>query len=101
MTTGQTVTQQINQAIADAGGSTRDALNDVLAGRDAAVALLRIENEKTLALLVALEQIRAVIWPPGVGFPLSTADTEAVDKIACDALCVAGEIAMTGMAKED
>jgi len=40
-----TVTQQINRAIANAGGSTRDALNNALAGRDAAVALLRAENE--------------------------------------------------------
>jgi len=88
----KTVTQQIDQAIMDAGGDTRRALISMMAGRDAAVALLRAENEKAIALIIALEAIRAVIcWPPRFGFPLSTADTETIDKIACDALKAAGE----------
>lgn len=84
-----TVTQQINQAIADAGGSVHDALNNVLARRDAAVALLRAENEKVPALIVALEEIRAVLWPGAI----DTRETRAIDKIARDALRVAGETA--------
>lgn len=86
-----TVTQQIEQAIAAADGNIRDALNDVLAGRDVAVALLRAENEKALALIVALEEIRAVLWPDTI----DTRETRAIEKIVCDALRVAGETATT------
>lgn len=97
--TRQTVTQQIEDAIADAGGSTRDALNDALAGRDAAVALLRVENERAIALLEVLETIRAAAWIDG---PLhATSRLKIIDNIACDALKAAGEIATTGTIKED
>jgi hypothetical protein len=83
----KTVTQQIDQAIMDAGGSARDALNNVLAGRDAAVALLRAGNEKAIAFMVALEAIRALCWKDIPASPMLC----AIDKIACDALKATGE----------
>ena len=86
-----TVTEQIENAIADSGGNVRDALNDVLAGRDVAVALLRAENAKALALIVALEEIRAILWPDAI----DTRETRAIDKIARNALKAAGEMATT------
>jgi len=92
-----TVTQQIDRAIADAGGSTRDALNNVLAGRDVAVALGRAENERAVALMVALEEIRAVVWMFGV----PSQSMEDIDKIACDALKAAGEMATSTTTEED
>ena len=82
-----TITDQIDAAIAEAGGNVRNALNDALAGRDAAVALLEAENEKTVALLEVLETIRLLCWkdhPP-------SAVACAVDKIASEALKIAGE----------
>ena len=82
-----TVTEQIDAAIAEAGGSIRDALNDVLAGRDATVALLEAENEKVVALLEVLETIRLLCWkdhPP-------SAVACAIDKIASEALKIAGQ----------
>ncbi len=91
-----TVTRQIEDAIADAGGSTRDALNNVLAGRDAAVALLRVENEKVLVLLFALKEIREVVWM----FGAPSQSMEDIDKIARDALRASGEIA-TSTTEED
>lgn len=91
MTTGQTVTQQLNRAIADADGNTRDALNIALAGRDAATALLGAENEKALALMVALKEIRAVVWM----FGEPSQSMEDIDKIASKALRASGEIATT------
>ena len=82
-----TVTEQINDAIAEAGGNVRNALNDVLVGRDAAVALLEAENEKVIALLEVLETIRALCWKDNQ--PGET--LFSIDRIACEALKIAGE----------
>ena len=87
--TTTTVTEQIDQAIIGAGGNTRDALNNVLAGQDMAVALLRKESEKTIALMVALEEIRAIMWQCA----RTNLALLAIDKIACEALRASGEIA--------
>ena len=87
--TRTTVTEQIEAAIAAAGGSVRDALNVALAERGAAVALLRAKNEKVIALLEALETIRALCWSddqsPGKHV------LYAIDAIACKILKISGE----------
>lgn len=93
-----TVTEQINEAITEAGGNVRDALNDALAGRDAAVALLAVETERSIALLEALETIRALTRlhgkPPAGGAMMT------IDVIAREVLKISGEIAMHTEATE-
>ncbi len=91
-----TITEEIEAAIADAGGSVHDALNVTLARLDAANALLKAEQEHGAVLSDALETIRILF---GVGFSPTTM-LKIVDKIVHGSLGVAGEIA-TLMTEED
>ena len=84
-----TVTEQINNAITDAGGSVHNALNTALAQRDAALSLLEIEENRSAMLLDALETIRAMAWMYGE----PTAPPEkTIDEIARKILRASGQI---------
>ncbi len=94
-----TVTAQIDAAIAEAGGNARNALNNALASRDAAMTLLQAEGDKVITLMIALEEIRAVVWPPRPPGPTETLRT--ISEIVRDALAVAGGEPATPTTKED
>ena len=84
-----TVTEQIKQAISKHHGSVYDALNGTLADLDIANALLAKEREKSTALVEVLETIRAIIWIIDGPLP-APSRLKTVDKIACEALRIAG-----------
>lgn len=91
-----TIAEELDRAIEETGGDVRHALNLMMADRDIANALLVKEKEKSVALIVELKVIRALIWPPG---PVTSTE-RVIDKIACEALRVAGQTA-TSTTEED
>ena len=73
-----TTEQQIENAIAESGGSIHDALNVALAQRDLATAKLRAEQERSAVLSVALEAIDDIL---SIGLSRETT-MRAIKKIA-------------------
>jgi hypothetical protein len=83
------ITEQIEQAI-ERYGSVYGVLNMTLADLDIANALLVKEREKSTALEDVLETIRELVWMNGQ--PPVSETKKTIDRIACEALRIAGQI---------
>ena len=86
------ITEELNEEIAKAGGDTRRALISMMAGRDAARTLLETEQERSAMLLDVLETIRTVTRV--TTHPIAPL-MMVIDRIAGAALRVSGQIPTT------